>query len=86
MQIAVFFYYLQSNIMKIIRSLFLLPMIVGFSGSAFADSETFKIKSLKMIGSLPKLIALFMVLLLVGSTFVGGIIYFIRWVMPLFIC
>ena len=43
MQIAVFFYYLQSNIMKIIRFLFLLPMIVGFSGSAFANSETFKI-------------------------------------------
>ena len=38
---------------------------------------TFKMTS-KMIGSLPKLIALFMVLLLVGSTFVGGIIYFIR--------
>jgi len=38
-----------------------------------------------MIGSLPKLIALLMVLLLVGSTFVGGIIYFIRWVMTLFI-
>ena len=32
-----------------------------------------------MIGSLPKLIALLMVLLLVGSTFIGGIIYFIRW-------
>ena len=32
----------------------------------------------KMIGSLPKLIALLMVLLLVGSTFVGGIIYFIK--------
>ena len=32
-----------------------------------------------MIGSLPKLIALLMVLLLVGSTFVGGIIYFIKW-------
>ena len=32
-----------------------------------------------MIGSLPKLIALLMVLILVGSTFVGGIIYFIRW-------
>ena len=31
-----------------------------------------------MIGSLPKLISLFMALLLVGSTFVGGIIYFIR--------
>jgi len=29
------------------------------------------------MGSLPKLIALAMVLLLVGSTFVGGIIYFI---------
>jgi len=29
-------------------------------------------------GSLPKLIAILMVLLLVGSTFVGGIIYFIR--------
>ena len=29
--------------MKIIRSLFLLPMILGLSGSAFADSETFKI-------------------------------------------
>ena len=25
------------------RSLFLLPLLVGFSGSAFADSETFKI-------------------------------------------
>ena len=34
-----------------------------------------------MIGSLPKLIALLMVFLLVGSTFVGGIIYFIRWIM-----
>ena len=32
-----------------------------------------------MIGSLPKLIALLMVLLLVDSTFVGGIIYFIKW-------
>ena len=32
-----------------------------------------------MIGSLPKLIALLMALLLVGSTFVGGIIYFIIW-------
>jgi len=31
-----------------------------------------------MIGSLPKLIALLMVLLLVGSTFIGVIIYFIR--------
>ena len=31
-----------------------------------------------MIGSLPKLIALLMILLLVGSTFVGGIIYFLR--------
>ena len=31
-----------------------------------------------MIGSLPKLISLLMALLLVGSTFVGGIIYFIR--------
>ena len=31
-----------------------------------------------MIGSLPKLIALLMVLLLIGGTFVGGIIYFIR--------
>ena len=30
-----------------------------------------------MIGSLPKLIALLMVILLVGSTFVGGIIYFL---------
>ena len=30
-----------------------------------------------MIGSLPKLIALAMVLLLVGSTFIDGIIYFI---------
>jgi len=30
------------------------------------------------MGSLPKLIAIAMVLLLVGSTFVGGIIYFIR--------
>ncbi len=25
------------------RSLFLLPLLIGFSGSAFADSETFKI-------------------------------------------
>ena len=32
-----------------------------------------------MIGSLIKLIALLMILLLVGSTFVGGIIYFIKW-------
>jgi len=32
----------------------------------------------KMIGSLPKLVALLMVLLLLGSTFVGGIIYFMR--------
>ena len=32
----------------------------------------------KMIGSLPKLIALLMVLLLVGSTFVGGIFYFLK--------
>ena len=39
---------------------------------------TFKMTSRKMIGSLPKLIALLMVLLLVGSTFVGGIIYFLR--------
>ena len=39
----------------------------------------------KMIGSLPKLISLLMVLLLVGSTFVGGIIYFLRWVMTMFI-
>jgi hypothetical protein len=31
-----------------------------------------------MIGSLPKLIALLMVLPLVGGTFVGGIIYFIK--------
>ncbi len=31
-----------------------------------------------MIGSLPKLIALLIVLLFVGSTFVGGIIYFLR--------
>ncbi len=31
-----------------------------------------------MIGSLPNLIALLTVLLLVGSTFVGGIIYFLR--------
>ena len=38
---------------------------------------TFKMTS-KMIGSLPKLIALLMVLLIVGSIFVGGIIYFIR--------
>ena len=29
--------------MKIMRSLFLLPLIIGFSGSAFAGSETFKI-------------------------------------------
>ena len=29
--------------MKIMRSLFLLPFLIGFSGSAFADSETFKI-------------------------------------------
>ena len=34
--------------------------------------------SIKNIGSLPKLIAIAMVLLLVGSTFVGGIIYFIK--------
>ena len=33
-----------------------------------------------MIGSLPKLIALLMVLLLVGSTFVGGIIYLYKGV------
>ena len=39
---------------------------------------TFKMTSKKMIGSLPKLIALLMVLLIVGSTFVGGIIYFIK--------
>ncbi len=26
------------------RSLFLLPLLIGFSGSAFADSETFKIE------------------------------------------
>ena len=32
-----------------------------------------------MIGSLPKLIALLMALLLVGSTFVGGIIWFNKW-------
>jgi len=32
----------------------------------------------KMIGSLPKLIALLMGLLLVGSTFVGGIFYFLN--------
>ena len=25
------------------RSFFLLPLLIGFSGSAFADSETFKI-------------------------------------------
>jgi len=31
-----------------------------------------------MIGSLPKLIAILMVLLLVGSTFIGGIVYFVR--------
>ena len=29
--------------MKIMRFLFLLPLLIGFSGSAFADSETFKI-------------------------------------------
>ena len=29
--------------MKIMRSLFLLPLFVGLSGSAFADSETFRI-------------------------------------------
>ena len=29
--------------MKIMRSLFLLPLFIGFSGSAFADSETFRI-------------------------------------------
>ena len=34
-----------------------------------------------MIGSLLKLIALLMALLLIGSTFVGGIIYFINWIM-----
>ena len=49
-----------------------LILLVGFA------YLTFKMTSKKMIGSLPKLIALFMVLLLVGSTFVGGIIYFIR--------
>ena len=27
--------------MKKMRSLFLLPLLIGFSGSAFADSETF---------------------------------------------
>jgi len=31
-----------------------------------------------MIGSLPKLIAIIMVLLLVGSTFIGGIIYLVK--------
>ena len=31
-----------------------------------------------MIGSLPKLISLLMVFLLVGGTFVGGIIYFFK--------
>jgi hypothetical protein len=31
-----------------------------------------------MIESLPKFISLLMVLLLAGSTFVGGIIYFIK--------
>ena len=31
-----------------------------------------------MIENLPKFIAIFMVLLLVGSTFLGGIIYFVR--------
>ena len=30
--------------MKIMRSLFLLPLLIVFSGSAFADSETFKIE------------------------------------------
>ena len=29
--------------MKIMRSIFLLPLLIGFSGSAFADSKTFKI-------------------------------------------
>jgi len=29
--------------MKKMRSLFLLPLLIGFSGSAFADSQTFKI-------------------------------------------
>ena len=39
---------------------------------------TFKMTSKRWLQALPKLIALLMVLLLVGSTFVGGIIYFIR--------
>ena len=30
--------------MKIMRSLFLLPLLIGFSGSALADSETYKIE------------------------------------------
>ena len=29
--------------MKIMRSIFLLPLLIGFSGSAFADSKIFKI-------------------------------------------
>ena len=37
-----------------------------------------------MIGSLPKVIALLMVLLLVGTTLVGGIIYFIKWLIMQF--
>jgi len=31
-----------------------------------------------MIGSLPKLIVIIMILLLLSSTFIGGIIYFVR--------
>ena len=53
-------------------AVFMLLLLCGFA------YLTFKMTSKKMIGSLPKLIALLMVFLLVGSTFVGGIIYFIR--------
>ncbi|MBO8217537.1 hypothetical protein [Prochlorococcus marinus] len=53
------------------------------SSAVISDCELYKLifkykKQEKMIGSLPKLIALLMALLLVASTFVGGIIYFIR--------
>ena len=49
-----------------------------YTGQGGQDEKTKKQKNKKMIGSLPKIIALLMVLLLVGSTCVGGIIYFIR--------
>ena len=51
-----------------------------YSGFGIIDSR-FKIGMViksEMIGSLPKLIALLMVLLLVGSTFAGGIFYFLK--------